>query len=191
MGRCGLPNHGLAAIEFRQHADASDHAEAVHVPEIVQASLRVRPVLESDHEIVRIAHDPALALPGPRPPLPVDPQVASCVAGVGTAPCGLPAPLSLSAPSCRTPAFSHPWIRRTSRRSPKRRSTNRTSQSLPTSSKECANVLVHDPACPRELNGAGQRVGLIVRAAPRSEPVAEPEELRLVDRRQDAVHRRL
>ena len=40
-------------------------------------------------------------------------------------------------------------------------------------------------------NPESQGVKRIVRPAPRSEPVAEPEKLRLVNRRQDYIHYRL
>src|SRR5215472_14701133 len=53
-----------------------------------------------------------------------------------TEPCPVPVSLTVTTPSSRTPAFSHLRIRRMMRLSPMRCSTNRTSQSLLTESKE-------------------------------------------------------
>src|SRR5208282_1678865 len=56
---------------------------------------------------------------------------------------------------------------------------------------ERSDVGVYDPvdlACSDPIR---QRVQRVVLAASRSEPIAKPQELRLVDRRQDRYHRRL
>jgi hypothetical protein len=60
---------------------------------------------------------------------PIEGEVIFCVQGVITAPCGVPARVSIRHPSSSTPAFSHLWIRRMIRRSPIRCSTNLISQS--------------------------------------------------------------
>src|ERR1700730_12291830 len=84
-----------------------------------------------------------------------------------TAPCPVPISLMVTTPSSRTPALSHFWIRRIMRRSPIRCSTNLITHSWLTVSK-------NEPD--------NQRIHRIMRAAPGSESVREPEEVFLVDR---------
>src|SRR5712671_1918379 len=118
-----------------------------------------------------------------------------------TAPCGVPTVAGLTCPSSITPTFSHLRIRRTIRRSPIRCSTKRINQSWLTVSKEAADVGVQYPVHLRARDPDRQRVrepsahGLdpwgIMLAAPRPEPVREPEEVFLVDRVQHLDHRSL
>src|ERR1039457_4701021 len=62
-------------------------------------------------------------------------EVIFCVQAVITDPCGVPSSVSNHRPSSITPAFSHFWIRRTTRWSPIRCSTNLIIQSCPILSK--------------------------------------------------------
>ena len=61
----------------------------------------------------------------------------------------------------------------------------------PEIAEEPANVGVNDPADLPPFHSDRHGVERIVRPTPRSEPVAEPEELRLVDRHQNRVRHRL
>src|SRR5208337_5131363 len=56
---------------------------------------------------------------------------------------------------------------------------------------ERSNVRVDDPVDLACSDPIGQRIQRVVLATPGSEPVAKPQELRLVDRRQDRHHCRL
>ena len=57
-------------------------------------------------------------------------------------------------------------------------------------SEEPADVHLHYPVDLAPLNRVGQSVQLVVRRAPRPEPVVEAVELRFVDRVQDLLHHR-
>src|SRR5947209_4132526 len=87
--------------------------------------------------------------------------------GDTTAPCGVPTFVSFHSPSSDTPAFNHFWIRRITRRSAIRCSTNFTSHS-------CETYLLPSQA-------HGQSVQRIMLAAPRPEPVGESQKVLLVD----------
>src|SRR3981189_3195348 len=95
-----------------------------------------------------------------------------------TAPCPVPISLMVTTPSSRTPALSHFWIRRIMRRSPIRCSTNLMTHSWLTVSKNERMSAFHLLA----LDPDNQRIHRIMRAAPGSESVREPEEVFLVDR---------
>ena len=56
---------------------------------------------------------------------------------------------------------------------------------------ERPDIGIKNPADVASLDPIRERVQRVVLAAPGSEPVAEAQELRLVDRRQDHDHRRL
>src|SRR5215470_4118021 len=91
-------------------------------------------VLESDDEIVGIAHDDHVAR-GLTPAPALGPEIEDVVqVDVGKKrrchpPCPVPLSLTVTTPSSRTPARSHFWIRRIMRGSPIRCFTKRTSQS--------------------------------------------------------------
>src|SRR5580700_5306561 len=111
--------------------------------------------------------------------------------GLMTAPCGVPSSVTIKRPCSSTPAVSHFAINLMIRRSPIRCSMKRISQDWLTLSKkdwtsQSSTQLMRRLPIPNA--SAIQRLVLI---ALRSEPVAEPQELRLIDRRQDCHHRRL
>src|SRR5215510_14392095 len=84
-------------------------------------------------------------------------------------------------PSSSTPAFNHFRIRRIMRRSPTRCSTKRTSHSWLTSSKKGSDVRIKNEVHLLAGDSNAERVQRIVLSASRSKPIAEPEELLLID----------
>src|SRR5206468_9781310 len=108
-----------------------------------------------------------------------------------TAPCPVPLSLTLTTPSSSTPALSHFWIRRMMRRSPIRCSRNRPSHSWLTVSKNKPNVGIQDEVHLPALERDRERIECVVRPAAGPEPIAESEEVFLVDRVQHRDRRPL
>src|SRR5512133_3747298 len=108
--------------------------------------------------------------------------------GLMTAPCGVPSSVAIRCPSSSTPAVSHLAINRIIRRSPIRCSTKRTSQFLV---EKGLNVAVEYPVDPPLPDPERERIKRLMLVTLRSETVAEAQELRLIDRRQDCHHRSL
>src|SRR5271168_2469487 len=116
-----------------------------------------------------------------------------------TAPCGVPTSPGVTCPSSITPAFSHLRISRTTRRSPTRCSTKRTSQSWLTASKhdlgldprEARDIGVQYPVHLALTDPHRQRVQRIVLPTSRSEPITEPQEVLFPDRVQHFDQRAL
>ena len=79
-------------------------------------------------------------------------NITFCVRGVIPPPCGVPFSLCVVSPPSSTPALSHFWMSRTTRRSVIRCSTNFTSHSWEMASKEDSTYC---PPPPRRLSGAG------------------------------------
>ena len=91
-------------------------------------------------------------------------------------------PLHLQqAPSSSTPAFSHFWMRRTTRRSATRCSTKRMSHSVVHRVKERTDVRIEYPVHLLRLDADRERIQRLVGAAPRSKAIGEAEEVLLVD----------
>src|ERR1700742_4416611 len=109
-----------------------------------------------------------------------------------TAPCGVPTSPGFTTPSSATPAFSHLRIRRITRRSPTRYSTNLISHSWLTASKhalgldprEPGDVGIQDPVHLAPVDPDRQRIQRIMLTTPGPEPVAEPQEVLLPARAQ-------
>src|SRR3984957_15346248 len=108
-----------------------------------------------------------------------------------TAPCGVPSTVSIFRPSSSTPAANHLRISLTIRRSPIRCSINRISHAWLIVSKNDRISASRTQLIRRFPQPIRERVQRIVLSTLRPEPVTEPQELRLVDRRQDRRHRRL
>jgi hypothetical protein len=132
------------------------------------------------------------------PPL-LDPQVKRVVQvdvrqqrGLMLPPCTVPSSLCVSLPSSSTPAYSHFLISRTTRASATRCSMNLISQSCSMVSKNllmsASSIEVH-LSCSHTPTADG--VQRVVRAFPRPEAVAEPEEVLFVDGVQDFDRRSL
>src|SRR6267154_5540600 len=111
--------------------------------------------------------------------------------GLMTAPCGVPSSVSIMRPSSSTPAVSHLAISRMIRRSPIRCSTKRICHSRLTLSKKGLNVAIEHPVDPPLPDPERERIQRLMLVALRSETVAEAQELRLIDRRQNCHHRSL
>ncbi len=121
-----LDQAGLLGMELEIEAGQTS-------AQLLQAPLRLWPVLEPDDEVVGVAHDDhvhrAFATPGS------DPQVENVVQGdvreqrEMLPPYGVPHSCWVTAPSSNTPACSHFLMWRITRRSPIRCSTNRISHS--------------------------------------------------------------
>src|SRR6516164_8734197 len=108
-----------------------------------------------------------------------------------TDPCPVPFSLTVTTPSSRTPAFSHFWIRRMMRGSPIRPLQKADQPFLADLVKEGPDIGVQYPAHLLAVDPNTERIHRIMRAAPRPEPVREPEEVFLVDRVQQRGHRPL
>src|ERR1700751_1771597 len=126
--------------------------------------------------------------------------------GLMTAPCGVPSSVTIKRPCSSTPAVSHFAINLMIRRSPIRCSMKRISQDWLTLSKKdwtsqsSTQSISRSAAAPDHwsivenappADPERERIQRLVLIALRSEPVAEAQELRLIDRRQDYHHRRL
>src|SRR3954454_10542608 len=98
-----------------------------------------------------------------------------------TAPCGVPFIAGRLTPSSTTPAFSHLRIRRSTRWSPIRCSTNRIIHSWADVVEEPADVGVQYPVHRSVLNANHKRVQRVVLAPSGPKPVGEADEVRLVD----------
>src|ERR1700745_2971189 len=99
-----------------------------------------------------------------------------------TKPCPVPLSLTVTAPSSRTPALSHFWIRRMMRRSPIRCSRKADEPFLADFSEERSDIGVQYVVPLGAGDADHQCVQRIVLAALGSKSVREPKELLLVDR---------
>src|SRR3984893_13701633 len=99
-----------------------------------------------------------------------------------TAPCPVPISLMVTTPSSRTPALSHFWIRRIMRQVADPVLHELDNPFLAHRVEERADVGVQYVVHLLALDPDNQRIHRIMRAAPGSESVREPEEVFLVDR---------
>ena len=90
-------------------------------------------------------------------------------------------PLRIRFPSSSTPAFSHFWINRTTRRSATRCSTNFTSHSWESPSKKPLDVQIEHPVHFSRQQSRVERIQRLMLAAPWPEPIREAEKIRFVD----------
>jgi hypothetical protein len=104
--------------------------------------------------------------------------------GLMTAPCGVPSSVSIRCPSS-TPAVSHLPINRIIRRPPIRYSTKRTQPLLVNLVEKGLNVAIEYPVDPPLPDPERERIQRLMLVTLRSETVAEAQELRLIDRRQN------
>src|SRR6266566_749848 len=101
--------------------------------------------------------------------------------GEALPPCGVPCSTCIRCPSSSTPAFSHFWMSRTTRRSAIRCSTNLTSHPWSMESKKAADVHLEHPVHLLGQHSGVERIQRMMRAAPGPEAVREAEEVGLVD----------
>ena len=99
--------------------------------------------------------------------------------------------LSRHSPFSMTPTCNHLDISLMTRLSPMRCSRNRTSQSRETWSKNPRDICVSYPVDLTPFNPDRERIKRVVRPTPGPEPIAKPQELRLVNWRQDNLRHRL
>ena len=102
-------------------------------------------------------------------------------ATVSRAPWGAPTSLAAHFPSSMTPALTHFWMSRRTLLSAMRCSTNLCQPGVIKTGEEIADVGVEHPVHLLPLDPDRESIQRIMRAAPRSEPVGEAEEVLLVD----------
>ena len=163
----------------------------------MQEAFRVPPVLEPDDHIIGVAHDDRVAFCPFGPPLAMEPEVKDIVQiyirqhGRGCR------PLRRSLRGVLPPAIDHdagfqPLDDQPDHPPVPDPILKEPDQPVPRDGiEERADVAVDHPVDFPPVDGDGERVKRIMRPAPRSKPVAEAEEGRLVDRRQDDLHHRL
>ena len=111
--------------------------------------------------------------------------------GLATAPCGVPSSVSIRRPSSSTPAVSH-FADQPDNPTVANPMFNKADQPIPADFVEKGlNVTIEHPVDPLLPDPERQRIQRLVLVALRSEPVAEAQELRLVNRRQNCNHRSL
>ena len=93
----------------------------------------------------------------------------------------MPSSTRIRFPSSSTPAFSHFWMSRTTRRSAIRCSTNFTSHPWSMASKNPRMSTIEHPVHLLRQQSGVERIQRMMLAAPRPEPVREAEEVGLVD----------
>src|SRR5208282_1833135 len=104
-------------------------------------------------------------------------------------PCGEPASTNVRVPFSSTPAFSHFWMSRTTRRSAIRCWRNRTSHSCDSRSKKAAHVQVQHPVHTSLVESTEQGVQRFMLVALWPKPIREAEEVSFVNR-VEHFHRR-